>query len=138
MVPDARANHVTEPEVSAALREVCAEILPGTSADTPLMEAGLDSLGVIEFRNRLSSRLERVEDIPDTLIFDFPTVRQLEAHLSAQVLQMPGPATAAESGNGEWRHVLTHLLGVPAVLPDELAVTRDSADQWNGAIHGLC
>ena len=68
----------------AVVREVVAELLPGeeVAADTPLVEAGLDSLGAVELRNRLSARLGGAAALPETLVRDCPTVRQLEAHLS--------------------------------------------------------
>ena len=83
-------------EVAAAVQHVAQELLgPHASADAPLMEAGLDSLGTIEFRSRLSSRLCDVH-LPDTLVFDHPTLRQVEAHVSALITSQAGAV-----GHGE-------------------------------------
>ena len=77
---DCEAAGLNNVEVAAALQGVARELLkPNTSADTPLMEAGLDSLGAVEFRSQLSSQLGGVK-LPDTLVFDFPTMRQIESH----------------------------------------------------------
>ena len=68
-------------DIAALVLEVAAELLSNPSADTPLMQAGLDSLGAVELRNRLTARLGDAPELPETLIFDFPTLRQIEAHL---------------------------------------------------------
>ena len=57
-----------------------------TSSDAPLMEAGLDSLGAVEFRSRVSNKLDGVK-LPETLIFDFPTLRQVQVHVAALLAQ---------------------------------------------------
>ena len=56
------------------------------------MEAGLDSLGAVELRNALSSRL--AVDLPATLILDYPTISSLAEHLGA----LHGVARAAITG----------------------------------------
>ena len=49
----------------------------GNAVDAPLMEAGLDSLGAVELRSRLADRLSD-SSLPETLVFDFPTLRQIK------------------------------------------------------------
>ena len=99
-------------DVSSLVREVAGEVVPGASADVPLMEAGLDSLGAVELRTRLCERLSD-DDLSETLVFDYPTLRQLEAHLQARrpaasaAVAPPGGA-AAGVGNSA---LLAQLLG---------------------------
>lgn len=59
--------------------------------DQPLMEAGLDSLGSVELRNALQESLN--VQLNDTLVFDYPTVDALAAHLSTKL------APAVADGN---------------------------------------
>ena len=97
---------------SAVVREVAAELVPGVTADAPLMEAGLDSLGAVELRNRLAAKLGDAAELPETLTFDFPTLRQLEAHLTSLVGPLsapPPPMAAAPSGPNP--ALLMQLLG---------------------------
>ena len=72
-------------DVVVAVRNVAEELLPGVSADVPLMEAGLDSLGAVEFRNRLASSLEDAVEVSETFVFDYPTLRQMTEYLSEQI-----------------------------------------------------
>ena len=46
-------------------------------ADTPLMDAGLDSLAMTDVRNQLQDAIGEAMDLPATLLFDAPTAREL-------------------------------------------------------------
>ena len=95
-LPVHEASGAGAAEVMGALQDVAQELLDShASVDTPLMEAGLDSLGAVEFRTRLRARLGESFELPETLAFDFPTLRQVETHLSAQVRQTQGAASPA-------------------------------------------
>merc|ERR1712217_288099 len=45
-------------------------------SDTPLMDAGLDSLAAVEFGGILSKQFQGVQ-MPGTLMFDFPNVKSI-------------------------------------------------------------
>eukprot|EP00966_Prymnesium_polylepis_P047098 1090860-Prymnesium_polylepis.1 len=49
--------------------------------DSPLMDAGLDSLSAYEFRGLLKEKFAGVA-IPATLVFDLPTIRQICEHIA--------------------------------------------------------
>jgi polyketide synthase PksM len=51
-----------------------------TSVDESLMEAGMDSLASVAFTQRLSTVWELPAFSP-TLIFDYPTIREISAHI---------------------------------------------------------
>jgi len=56
---------------------------PGLDADSPLLDAGIDSLGASELRAQLQSMVGDTFQIPPSLLFEAPTIRRLAAHLSS-------------------------------------------------------
>merc|ERR1712183_638228 len=57
--------------------------------DTPLLEAGLDSLSMLEFHAMVSKELPGVTLSP-TLLFDYPTIRELTDNLVETVKEQGG------------------------------------------------
>jgi len=58
-------------------------------ADTHLIDSGVDSLGVVELRNQLQKTLRLADAMPNTLVFDYPTPRQLVTHLPSLASGLP-------------------------------------------------
>jgi hypothetical protein len=52
------------------------------TADIPLLEAGLESLALVELATLLSERYPTAGDIPQTIAFEYPTLRAIDAHLT--------------------------------------------------------
>lgn len=74
-------------QVHAALQGIVGE---SVGLEEPLMSAGLDSLGSVEFANVLSRRFGM--QMPGTLVFDYPTVNAVAAFLHSK-LQALSPTT---------------------------------------------
>jgi len=88
-------------ELAAHLVERALQVLglePGTPVDPkmPLKDLGLDSLMAVELRNALTRSIGR--PLSATLLFDYPTVAALGAHLM-RLLGLDEPAAAAEAPN---------------------------------------
>jgi acyl transferase domain-containing protein/SAM-dependent methyltransferase len=62
--------------------------------DRGFFEMGMDSLGSVELKTRLESKLGR--SLPSMLTFNFPSVRALAARLSAEVAPPGEPAPAPQ------------------------------------------
>eukprot|EP00820_Chromera_velia_P016281 Cvel_6212.t1-p1 / transcript=Cvel_6212.t1 / gene=Cvel_6212 / organism=Chromera_velia_CCMP2878 / gene_product=Putative inactive phenolphthiocerol synthesis, putative / transcript_product=Putative inactive phenolphthiocerol synthesis, putative / location=Cvel_scaffold300:95231-105286(+) / protein_length=2635 / sequence_SO=supercontig / SO=protein_coding / is_pseudo=false len=113
-------------EVKAVAVEAAAFVLgtpaESTPTDVPLLDLGLDSLGAVEFRNRLFSNLGGI-DLPVTILFDHPTIEELAAWL-AQHLSTSGDrplcsggARASLSAQGETGDAGVAVVGVACRFP---------------------
>ena len=111
------------------VREVARALIgEAVSVDAPLMEAGLDSLGATEFRSRLAREVADDVTLPETLVFDFPTLRQIEAYVASSCCNASsGRITAHPGGKDELMSLLaslaeqnggqSHSLEPPRVVP---------------------
>mmetsp|Transcript_93330 Transcript_93330/g.301953 ORF Transcript_93330/g.301953 Transcript_93330/m.301953 type:complete len:810 (-) Transcript_93330:123-2552(-) len=57
--------------------------------DTPLMDAGLDSLASVEFQNNLQKEFNGVQ-MPSTLVFDYPSVKTMSDFIHSGLREAAG------------------------------------------------
>ncbi|MFE9581130.1 SDR family NAD(P)-dependent oxidoreductase [Nocardia sp. NPDC006044] len=81
--------------VLEAIRAHAAAVLGHESSDavppdTAFMELGFDSLGAVEFRNRLQSSAG--VKLPTTVVFDYPTSMALARYLTEEIAPADNPA----------------------------------------------
>jgi len=85
--PSNRRNGVLTQYVAAQVAVALGTDSPDAVApDSRFMDLGIDSLIAIELRNRLQSDL--CTPLAQTVIFDYPTLRSLTAHLELQLFGM--------------------------------------------------
>ena len=86
---DLRLKESVATKVSSRSRDLLLKELTGIaaevtgtniSADAPLMDSGLDSIGATELSTRISERLHT--ELPSTLLFDHPSLRAIAEALS--------------------------------------------------------
>lgn len=72
----------SEEMLAATVMDVALSLIGSESlaGDTPLMDAGLDSLASVEFQNTLAKEFTGVT-LPSTLVFDFPTPKMITEHI---------------------------------------------------------
>ena len=105
--------HAAE-SASGEVQSIARDFFRGqVTRDTSLMDMGLDSLGMMEFQGRLADRIDDGgSGLPSTLIFDHPTLRQLEgffdsrsAVAAAAAASAPTSASVAGGARGGGRHI---------------------------------
>ena len=88
-------------------------------ADAPLMDAGLDSLAMVEVRRRLQNMMiGSSEALPTTLLFDEPTVREVVRYLESLAPQrapIVTPCTAKVPSKAQRETVA--ICGISSQLP---------------------
>jgi len=71
-------------QVKASLIKLAAEVAAGeVNADIALMDAGVDSLASVQFRNDVAKEYDLT--LPASLMFDYPTIQDLAQHIVGQL-----------------------------------------------------
>ena len=133
-------------------------------AEVGFFELGMDSLMAVELRDRVNRALAGAYAAPNTLIFDYPTIAALSAHLARELEGVSPAAPTAPApvlrpaagertaivgmacrfpggGNPEafWASLTAGWHGVRRGRPDRLMVnvTEDAAHPWGAYVPGL-
>ena len=102
-------------EISTMLRALVGSEV---GKDEPLMDAGLDSLGAVEFKNAVESRMG--VELSATVIFDYPTISALSQYIT-QKIEVNLPSPGGESAD------------VAAALLDRAPIPEPRASEFLGA-----
>mmetsp|Transcript_44146 Transcript_44146/g.78147 ORF Transcript_44146/g.78147 Transcript_44146/m.78147 type:complete len:288 (+) Transcript_44146:791-1654(+) len=86
---------VSSDKVAPIIRDVAQGMLgeANLSIDVPLMDAGLDSLSMVEFRNELVKEFGGV-NLPGALLFDYPTISAVAGFIADQIMEGGKEASA--------------------------------------------
>ncbi|KAK9834736.1 hypothetical protein WJX74_008822 [Apatococcus lobatus] len=82
-----------------ALAAVAAIIEGPVALSAPLMSSGLDSLGAVELRRELSNISG--QDLPATLVFDYPTIDSMAEYITSQLLPPPPQASVSSARSAQ-------------------------------------
>merc|ERR1719487_1279695 len=93
--PADQKEHIKEMVVKVAKGVLHAD---SVDLDAPLMEAGMDSLSAVEFRNRLLQQLPGVK-LPNTVMFDYPTLNAIAGFVASQFIAGAAVATAGPTAS---------------------------------------
>lgn len=83
-----------EKAVLASLHAAASSMHLDIQEDSPLMEAGIDSLSAVEFRGKISTEFRSVR-LPSTLMFDHPTLKAISQHISVQLAEGSTPVASS-------------------------------------------
>jgi acyl carrier protein len=111
------------PELQELFRSLAGDV--PAAAHTPLLEAGLDSIGAVELRNALAERHSVA--LPATLAFDYPTLGALSAHLAESInaknaALQPGGTAATSAAAAPLPSLLAVAARLAALVADVAGV----------------
>ena len=78
-----------------------------------LMDLGIDSLMAVELKNRLRTGLDLQDNLPATLIFDYPNIEAIAKFIEVEALAIDAPLTQARrEGEGEYVERTSHTQNI--------------------------
>ncbi|CEM33873.1 unnamed protein product, partial [Vitrella brassicaformis CCMP3155] len=114
--------------IHSAVVDEAATVLGMTEApplDSPLQELGIDSLGAVEFRNALSSKIG--VKLPATTLFDYPTLNAIIDFIYSEVSGGAEEAAAVDEWGGPLPEAMSESLAVRAQHIGKVVIQIPSA-----------
>jgi len=102
-------------------------VLRLSSAPSPTVgffDLGMDSLMAVEFRNRLNRAFSGVYTAPNTVVFDYPDIARLAAHLDEELGEV-GEAPAPEPESASTPFAVAVPAPAVAAAPQEVPAETD-------------
>lgn len=135
-VGQARATIVLR-AIQAAAAEVLGYQQPdGVPTDRGLLDVGFDSLTAVELRNRIAA-LSGLR-LPATLLFDYPTVRDIAGYIEDRLPQPEHAVASDEPGERELQVLVRWLRGgvqeIPPALETILREVHTALDERFGGV----
>ncbi|CAK9072556.1 6-deoxyerythronolide-B synthase EryA1 [Durusdinium trenchii] len=93
------ASHSARDMLLAVARDIAGDAVKHLTPDTPWREAGFDSLSMVEFRNLVQDKLGNKVVLQETVLFDYPTPRELAAFIEAKTHNAGMTDASAEEQN---------------------------------------
>jgi acyl transferase domain-containing protein/NADP-dependent 3-hydroxy acid dehydrogenase YdfG/acyl carrier protein len=125
-------------EVQALVVAVAVELLGCVSGELdvaePLMEAGLDSLGATQLVRELGSTFKL--NLSPTLLFDYPTVNALTAHLCDKVATFDGVASHGEQMSRDLSILSIHNALQPSTAEKHQVAIVGMSCRFPGGVEG--
>lgn len=102
------------------------------ASDQPLMEAGLDSIGAVEFRNAVQSQF--MVELPATMTFDYPTVQTMAGFIAGRMAPLEqafplGQLAAAPGWSQDNGSRMSEIIGISAAVA---SLEQDSSSESPG------
>ena len=120
VLPSPAKAPLLQPDIASMVERIVSQSVGrSVGVDEPLVAAGLDSLGAVEVRRELAAVAGI--DLPSTLIFDYPTIANIAAHI-LEVMPVDAPPLA----------VVAAASGVPAGRPSALAIIQEAVGRIIG------
>eukprot|EP00438_Fugacium_kawagutii_P009335 Skav234553 [mRNA] locus=scaffold2556:424893:430656:+ [translate_table: standard] len=127
---DERENHVL-----SVIRQAANAMHLDIQDDTPLMEAGIDSLSAVEFRGKISQEFRSVR-LPSTLMFDHPTLKATALYIAQQMTpQVEAPTESIGTtmvAPISAQNIALKVQGAACNLPGSRDFSEVSCSLWQG------
>jgi len=98
----------------------------------PLNSLGLDSLMAVELRNQLSTGMGAARRLPATLVYDYPTVRDISAFLLAEYLPQEPMQERVQDASAGGNDLDGLLASLPEVQPGSASTLDSMLDNLEG------